>query len=85
MLKSPPLSLLHNPSLISDRKLSRRLMVVSHGDDSASELDDLFKPKRPKYCEFPKESSGVLNCSSFESNTTNNLYTFFGLMNFMDI
>lgn len=52
MLKSPPLSLLHIPSLISDKKLSRRLIVVSHGDDSASELDDLFKPKRPKCCEL---------------------------------
>lgn len=66
MLKSPPLSLLHNPSLISDRKLSRRLIVVSQGEDSASELDDLFKPKRPKYCEFPKDCSGVLNCSSID-------------------
>lgn len=49
MLKSPPLSLLHNPSLISDRKLSRRLIVVSQGEYSASKLDDLFNPNRPKY------------------------------------
>jgi hypothetical protein len=49
-------------------------MVVSQGDDSASELDDLFKPKRPKYCEFPKDCSGVLNCSSIDSNTKKNIF-----------
>lgn len=68
MLKSPPLSLFHNPSLISDRKLSRRLIVVSQGEDSASELDDLFKPNRPKYCEFPKDCSGDFSCSSDDPN-----------------
>lgn len=66
MLKSPPLSLLHNPSLISDKKLSRRL-IVSQGDDSASKLDDLFKPNKPIYCELPKNCSGVFNCSSVDS------------------
>lgn len=71
MLRSPPLSLLHNPSLISDRKLSRRLIVVSQGDESASELDDLFKPNRPRYCELPKGCSGVLNCSSADPNKYN--------------
>lgn len=69
MLKSPPLSLRHNPSLISDRKLSRRLIVVSQGDDSASELDDLFKPNRPKYCELPNDCSGDFNCSSDDAKT----------------